>query len=260
MQMRSLKTIVLACALACASAGAIAGGGGIVFDPTNYIENLATAGATLKQEMLAIEDAVRQAQNLQNSIKNTVNTVTDFQGMGSIASDIVSLKSQWNVDSNLASQLGGQANFVQSVMTQYSALGTNGTFGDYVSGLATAANQGQTKAQSLFKNYQFMTDEVQKTMSQRQAIAQRNTGTLGTNDAIAATNASLDNLSEIQQATLQGITTLVGQQAYKQAESVNAASAAAAAARNLNAYGQSLQNDAQSSTSSSSSVNTIMGY
>lgn len=248
------------CGTGMCSTSVFAGGGGIVFDPTNLVQNMMTAGSSVKTEMLQIEAAVRDAEQLENSIKNTVNTVKNFQGMGSIAADIGALQSQWNVDSTLMSQMGGQQAFVQNVMAQYSALGTNGTFTDYVTSMATASAQGQQKAQQLFQNYQLMTNEVQKTIQQRQAIAQKNTGLLGTNDAIAATNASLDNLSEINQATLQGITTLVGQQAYQQSVTAGQQTSTKQSGDTLDAYYKALQIDSQTFTNSTPAVTTIMGY
>ncbi|MFP3637941.1 hypothetical protein [Paraburkholderia sp. SIMBA_054] len=257
MQKRSVLLISAAFALAGLTNSAFAGGGGIVFDPTNFAQNIQTAIATVKSESLDIEEAIRSAQMLENSIKNTANTLTNLNGIGSITNDIGALQSQWNVDQSLMGQLGGQANFVQNVMSQYAATGTDGSFSDYVGALAKAAQQGQQNANSLFANYTNMTQELQKTISQRQSIALKNTGTLGTNDAIQATNASLDNLAEINQATLQGISTLVRQQAYAEAKETGQTQAVGNA---FKAYSDAKQADAQTFINNAPTTTTIMGY
>ncbi|MBN3761058.1 hypothetical protein [Burkholderia sp. Ac-20365] len=253
----SLGCIAAAVSLAFLSPAAVAGGGGLVFDPTNFAQNIQTAMATVKTESLDIEEAIRSAQMLENSIKNTANTVSNLSGIGSITNDIASLQSQWNVDQTLMTQLGGQANFVQNVMSQYAATGTDGSFTDYVQALAKAAQQGQQNANGLFSNYTSLTQELQKTINQRQSIALKNSGALGTNDAIQVTNASLDNIAEINQATLQGINTLVRQQAYQQMQQSGRDGANAGS---LDSYNNAKSADAQNFINRAPTATTIMGY
>jgi P-type conjugative transfer protein TrbJ len=254
---RSLLIVGLASSCLLASSFATAGGGSMVFDPTNFMENIETAMATVETESQGIEAAIREAQMLENSIKNTANTVSDLSGIGAITNDIASLQQQWNLDKTLMTQLGGQDNFVNSVMSQYSASSSNGSFNDYVTVLATKAQQGQQNATSLFANYQNMASELQKTISQRQAIALKNTGALGTNDAIQITNAQLDNLAEINQATLQGIQTLVRQAAYQQAAQ---SAPDKGGSVSLDQYYKAKANDGQAYLDSVPPTNTIVGY
>lgn len=257
MQMRSLLIAALVASSLLGSTVATAGGGSMVFDPTNFMENIETAMATVETESQGIESAIREAQMLQNSLKNTANTVSNLSGIGSITNDISSLQQQWGLDKTLMNQLGGQASFVNNVMSQFSASSSNGSFSDYVTALAKASQQGQQNATSLFANYQNMTSEIQKTIGQRQAIAQQNSGVLGTNDAIAVTNAQLDNLSEINQASLQGISTLVRQAAYQQAVQSGKDQASQ---QSLSTYYSAKQNDGQTFLNSVPTSNTIVGY
>jgi conjugal transfer/entry exclusion protein len=259
---RNLSKVLALLALSATAIPAVAGGGAggsIVFDPTNYAQNLQTAAHTLAQEQMQITSAVREVQMLANSVKNVSNTVKNLSGITSITGaeqTISSLMSQWNVDKSLMDQLGGQANFVQGVMLQYGANPTTGSFTTYVQNLATQSAAGQQNATSLISNYTNMSSELQKTLQQRQSIAAQNSGLLGTNDSIAVTNASLDNISEINQATLQGIQTMVRQAAYKQ--SVDAADTASTqqAASNASAMAQKAANG----VSSVPAATNILGY
>lgn len=232
-------------------------GGSMVFDPTNYISNAATAAQTLEQETQGIASAIREATMLENQIKNTVNTVENLKGIGSITGDINALTSLWNVDKTLMNQIGGQTQFVQGVMSQYSASGATGSFSNYVGMLSNQSQLGSQNATSLFANYTNMTNEIQSTIQQRQNIAMKNTGALGMNDEIQATNATLDNLSEINQATLQGITTLVRQAAYKQ--SVEAGQQTSHS-NTTSAFDSYMNNGNQAFLNNTTKNNSIMGY
>ncbi|MGF6440593.1 hypothetical protein [Paraburkholderia youngii] len=256
---RNLATLAVAGTFATFAPATFAGGaaGGIVFDPTNYVQNLQTAYNTLKTEALEIEAGIQRAQQVEASIKNTYATVKNFNGMGSIAADINALQSQWATDTQIMSEVGGQEEFVSNVMSTYSALGTNGTFSDYVTGIANAAAAGQKNAQSILANYSNMTNVLQKSIATRQSIAQKNTGTLGTNDSIAVTNAALDNLSEINEATLQGIQTLVRQAAWQQSQQAGQQQAQGSA---FSDYYNARQTDATKFTTNAPSVTGIMGY
>ncbi|VVE14138.1 MULTISPECIES: hypothetical protein [Pandoraea] len=259
---RRLPKLIALLTLSASAIPAIAGGGGggsIVFDPTNFAQNIQTAAHTLAQEQLQIESAVREVQMLQNSIKNSANTVTNLSGISSaVGADqaVSGLMNQWNVDASLMQQLGGQANFVQGVMSQYAANPTNGSFSSYMQNLAGQSAAGQQNATSLIANYTNMSNELQKTMQQRQSIVTKNTGLLGTNDSIAITNASLDNISEINQATLQGIQTLVRQEAYKQ--SVNAADTQSSQQAISN--GSAMAQKAANGVRGVSTATNILGY
>lgn len=254
---RNLATIALTCLSTTFAPAAFAGGGGIVFDPTNYVQNLQTAFNTLKTEALQVEAGIQRAQQLENSIKNTYSTVKNFNGMGSITADINALQNQWSTDTQIMAQLGGQEEFVSNVMSTYSALGTDGTFTDYVTGIANAAAAGQKNAQSILQNYSNMTNVLQKSIATRQSIAQKNSGSLGTNDSIAVTNAALDNLSEINEATLQGIQTLVRQAAYQQSQQAAGQKAQSTA---FDSYYNARQTDATKFTTNAPAANGIMGY
>lgn len=254
------RKLIATLALSAVGAPAFAGGGGgIVFDPTNFAQNIQTAAHTLAQEQLSIQSAIREVQMLANSLKNAGNTVKNLAGIGSIVDAdqaISGLMAQWNVDASLIQQLGGQGNFVQGVMAQYAANPTAGSFTNYVQNLASQSAAGKQNATSLIANYTNMSNELQKTMQKRQAIAAQNTGALGTNDSIAITNASLDNIAEINQATLQGIQTLVRQAAYKQ--SVDSANAQSAMQLHNNA--SDMAQKAANSVSGVTSATRILGY
>lgn len=258
--MLKLRKLIAILALSAAGTPAFAGGaGGIVFDPTNFAQNIQTAVHIVAQEKLAIEAAIRDVQMLTNSTKNAGNTVKNLAGINSITDTtqtISSLMTQWNVDTSLIQQLGGQSNFVQGVMAQYAANPTAGSFNNYVQNLAGQSAAGKQNATSLIANYTNMSNELQKTMQQRQSIASQNTGALGTNDSIAITNASLDNIAEINQATLQGIQTLVRQAAYKQ--SVDSANAQSSVQLHNNA--SDMAQKAANSVSGVSSATKILGY
>lgn len=257
---RSICVIAFAASSMFLSATATAGGstiGPIIFDPTNFMENIEKAASTVQIESQSLEEAIRQAQMLENSVKNAANTVSNLNGIASIGNDINSLQQQWNVDQTLMNQLGGQSNFVNGVMSQYAATSGTGSFTDYVTALASGAQMGQQNASSMFSNYQNMSSEIQKTINQRQAIATRNSGVLGTVDAIQLTNAQLDNLAEVNQATLQGISTLVRQKAYQQATQ---AGKEQASANSLDTYYSAKQSAAQAATSTAPTTNVIMGY
>lgn len=258
MSKRKLATLALACLTATFAPAAFAGAaGGIVFDPTNFMQNLQTAYNTLKTETLEVEAGINRAMQLENSVKNTYNTVKNAQGIGQITTDLAALQSQWDVDSQIMSEIGGQQEFVSNVMSTYSALGTDGTFTDYVTGLANAAAAGQKNAQNIISNYSNMSQVLQNSISNRQKIAQQNTGALGTNDSIAVTNAALDNLSMINEATLQGIQTLVKQAGYQQAQSSGSTSAQQ---QSFSAYYNARATDAQNFINGTPTANGIMGY
>ncbi|UIF89220.1 hypothetical protein KAF44_30030 (plasmid) [Cupriavidus necator] len=141
-------------------------------------------------------------------------------------------------------------------MSQYAANPTAGSFTNYVQNLANQSAAGQQNATSLIANYTNMSKELQKTMQKRQVIASQNTGALGTNDSIAITNASLDNLSEINQATLQGIQTLVRQAAYK--DSIEAANSQSSMQLHNNA--SDMAQKAANSVSGVPGATKILGY
>ena len=259
---RQLRAFVIGLVpvLLAAAAPAHAGGstiGPVTFDAMNYLQNIQKAASTLEIEAQSVASAVREASMLENSVKNAANTVQNLKGIGSIAGDINALQSLWNVDSTLMNQLGGQAQFVQTVMGQYSATGGAGSFTNYLGMLANQKQMGSQNASALFSNYQHMTGEIQSTIQQRQTIAAQNSGMLGTNGQIQITNAELDNLSEINQATLEGISTLVRQAAYDQ--SVEAGQLAAHSATS-NAYNTYIQNGVQGFQSATPAVTSIMGY
>lgn len=260
--MLKLRKLLALLALSAAGAPAFAGGGGggsIVFDPSNFAQNIQTATHTIANEQLAIQAAVRDVQMLANSIKNAGNTVNNLAGIRTITDAdqaITGLMAQWSVDASLIKQLGGQSNFVQGVMAQYAANPAAGSFTSHMQNLASQSAAGQQNATSLIANYTNMSNEIQKTIQKRQSIAAQNTGTLGTNDSIAITNASLDNIAEINQATLQGIQTLVRQAAYKQ--SVDAANTQSSLQLHNNASDMSQK--AANSVSGVPSATKILGY
>ncbi|MGF6604301.1 FtsZ-binding cell division protein ZapB [Paraburkholderia sp. GAS448] len=257
---RKLPKLVALLTLSAATVPAFAGGGGgLVFDPTNFMENIQTAIHTLAQEQLEIESAAREVQMLENSVKNAGNTVKNLSGITSIVGadqSVSGLMNQWNVDASLMNQLGGEANFVTGVMSQYAANPATGSFTSYVQNLASQSAAGQQNATSLIANYTNMSNELQKTMQQRQSIATQNSGLLGTNDSIAITNAALDNISEINQAALQGIQTLVRQEAYKQ--SVDAADTQSA--QQAQQTSSSMSQNAANAVSNIPVVTNLLGY
>ena len=258
--MRKLRSTLAILLLSGAAAPAFAGGaGGIVFDPSNFAQNIQQVVHAVAQEQLAIQAAVRQVQMLANSVKNATNTVKSVTGIRSITDaeqTISSLMAPWDVDASIIQQLGGQSNFVQGVMAQFAANPTVGSFTNYVQNLANQSAAGQQNATSLIANYTNMSKELQRTMQKRQAIASQNTGSLGTNDSIAITNASLDNLAEINQATLQGIQTLVRQAAYK--ESVEAANSQSS--MQLHNTASDMAQKAANSVSGVPGATKILGY
>ncbi|WP_321935254.1 hypothetical protein [Paraburkholderia sp. J8-2] len=256
--MRSLhKAIFVAASLLTADLAYAGGGGGgsIVFDPTNFIENCMTAAQTLQSESYDLQQVIQTASVMQNTLKNTVNSVAGLTGIGSIG-DVTSLKAQFNVDQSLISQLGGMSNFVGGVMNQYAADSSNGSATSYIQMLANQAAAHQQNATSLISNYTNMSNEMQKTIQTRASIAAQNSGALGTNDQIQVTNASLDNLAEINQASLQGLQTLVRQAGYdesRRAATVSNASDAAAAYQAATQQSVTNANKLQQATS-------ILGY
>ncbi|WP_321816703.1 MULTISPECIES: hypothetical protein [unclassified Paraburkholderia] len=231
----------------------------MVYDPTNFVENLASATHSLAQEELQIQAAVRQVTMLENSVKNTENTISSLKGINSITSasqTISSLLSQWNTDETLMNELGGESTFISGVLSQYAASSSTGTLTDYIARLSAQQTIKQENATSLFANYQNMASELQKTITQRQTIAAKNTGALGTSDEIAITNAQLDNIAEINQATLQGIQTLVRQSAYNQTADLARTTNESTTRSTANTMGTA----AAAGTSGISTATTLLGY
>jgi len=260
LKLRDLASAAAFITFASLGSNAYAGGGGpggIVFDPTNFMQNIQTAASSVKSELLAVESAIREIQMLQNSVKNAANTVIGLTGIGDLGASLASLQQQWDVDKQLIGELGGQAQFVSNVMAQFGASGTGGNFMNYVQSLAKSAQLGQQNAKSLFSNYTNLTSELQKTIGQRAAIAAKNSGSIGTNDAIRLTNASLDNLAEINQATLQGISTLVRQSAYQQSAD---AAKDQRSSDTLSSYFNSVKTDASNAANKAPSATGILGY
>lgn len=230
-----------------------------VYDPINYVENLASAVHSLAQEELQISAAVRQVTMLANSVKNTQNTISSLSGIKSITQanqTISSLLSQWNTDATLINQLGGESSFISGILSQYAASSSTGTLTDYIARLSSEKTIKQENATSLFSNYENMSSELQKTIKQRQTIAAQNSGALGMSDEVAVTNAQLDNIAEINQAVLQGIQTLVRQSAYTQtadlARTTNEATTRSTAS--------TMGTNAAAGVSGVSTATTLLGY
>lgn len=201
---RKLVTVLLAAALAISvtapSAQAQFFGSSIVFDPTNYSQNLLTAARELQQVNNQIQQLQNEATMLQNMGKNLSSlNVTQLSGMVSALTQISTLMNQAN---GIALNVGATNTAFAQTFPQTYAAGTS------ASGLTANALQRWQNAMSAFQTtlqvQAQITQNIQTDATVLSTLVSASQGAVGNLQAVQAGN-QLQALAIKQQLQLQSL-------------------------------------------------------
>ncbi|MGT2460243.1 hypothetical protein ACU4GI_47025 (plasmid) [Cupriavidus basilensis] len=216
-------------------------GGGIVFDPTNWIQNTATAVSTVKQEVIAVQNAARLAQMLIDGRKMVQLRdlgISDLAQAEQMVSQIGRLN---GADDALLQALGKKSDFIGDVTALYGA-SQSSNFGSFVSGITQRAALGNANAANLINKHEALNQSIQVTQQKRLRIANEIGNVPGATQAIQVATAALDTLIEQNQVQSAAVSAQLASAAKKEAaDTARARGADQSASDYANGISQRLQ-------------------
>jgi len=93
-----------------------------VFDPTNWVQNYASATAAVKNEINTTQALVQQIRNAIAAAKS-VSKLSDLSNLANIQQAMTLFNSLQNIDSQLGSTLQRNQTLTQNLVSQYGASG-----------------------------------------------------------------------------------------------------------------------------------------
>ncbi len=178
-----------------------------VFDPTNWVQNYATAVQTLEQ----YQQMIQQVQNSTQELSSLANA-------GPISNNAVDqLQGGIQTTNNLLSALGNGQNAAQNLVSAYGSSGT-GSFGDWI---ASVNQQGVMQSQgvdALAQSAVASNQAVQDAQTQWSKANQQIAVSPGLHDQLQLVNESLMTLIQQNQATNQALAALAANEAQKSAQ------------------------------------------
>jgi P-type conjugative transfer protein TrbJ len=175
-------------------------GSGIVFDPTNYSQNLLTATRALQEVNNQIQSLQNEATMITNMGRNLTSLPTSV--LSSLQSDLSGITNLMNQAQGIAFNVDATLNAFNSSYPQSYASGTS------ASGLAQTAQQRWQDAMSAFqqtlKVQAQVVQNVQSDSATLSTLVTASQGAVGNLQAVQATNQLLA-LSTKQQLQIQNL-------------------------------------------------------
>ncbi|MCP3023780.1 hypothetical protein [Cupriavidus basilensis] len=202
-----------------------AGGGGIVFDPTNWVQNTATAISTVKQEGISIQNAARLAQMMIDGRKMVQLREMGISDLAQAEQMVAQIGRLSGADDTLLQALGKKSDFIGDVMGLYGA-SQSGNFGSFVNGITQRAALGNANAANLINKHEALNQGIQVAQQKRLRIANEIGNVPGATQAIQVATAALDTLIEQNQLQSSAVSAQLASAAKKEAADTARAKAA----------------------------------
>ncbi|MFJ1256066.1 hypothetical protein [Cupriavidus sp. CuC1] len=228
--LRPAYLTLLATLIAGTEAHAGGGPGGIVFDPTNWIQTSATAASTLKQEAIAVANAARTVQMLVNSGKMIQLRELGISDLAQAEQMVAQIGRLSGADDTLLQALGKKSDFIGDVMGLYGA-SQSGNFNNFVSNMTQRAALGNANASNLLNKHDALNQAIQTAQGKRMRIANEIGNVPGATQAIQVATAALDTLIEQNQVQSAAVAAQLASAAKKEAADTASAKAADSNAR-----------------------------
>ncbi|WP_416047370.1 hypothetical protein [Cupriavidus basilensis] len=207
-----------------------AGGGGIVFDPTNWVQNTATAISTVKQEGISIQNAARLAQMMIDARKMVQLREMGISDLAQAEQMVAQMGRLSGADDTLLQALGNKRDFIGDVMGLYGA-SQSGNFNNFVSNMTQRAALGNANASNLLNKHDALNQAIQTAQGKRMRIASEIGNVPGATQAIQVATAALDTLIEQNQVQSAAVAAQLASAAKKEAADTASAKAADSNAR-----------------------------
>ena len=215
MTTQRIAQLILA-GLLVAAPGAHAGGAGIVFDPTNWIQTSATAASTVKQEAIAVANAARMVQMVIHSGKMIQLSELGISDLAQADQMVAQIGRLTSADEALLQALGKKTDFIGDVTALYGASQSN-SFGSFVSGITQRAALGNANAANLINKHEALNQGIQAAQQKRLKIASEIGTVPGATQAIQVATAALDTLIEQNQLQSAAVSAQLASAAKKEA-------------------------------------------
>ncbi|MGE8451106.1 MAG: hypothetical protein ACN6OP_10905 [Pseudomonadales bacterium] len=207
-----------------------AGGGGIVFDPTNWVQNTATAISTVKQEAISVQNAARLAQMMIDGRKMVQLRELGISDLAQAEQMVAQIGRLSGADDTLLQALGNKRDFIGDVMGLYGA-SQSGNFNNFVGNMTQRAALGNANASNLLNKHDALNQAIQTAQGKRMRIASEIGNVPGATQAIQVATAALDTLIEQNQMQSAAVAAQLASAAKKEAADTASAKAADTNAR-----------------------------
>lgn len=186
---KQIVSIAAVCAaLISAPANALFGVGGIVIDPSNLVQNTASAAAAVKNEIntaTALIHQIKAAIDIAKSLQS-VNGLANLAGLQQELALYQQLKS---TSTNMQSVLNESLRLSQSIESRYGA--SSSSWSEFI---ATKNASNNAIAKVAASQYQTIDDSLEQIAQRRQNIVNQLEKSEGPTQAMAAVGAGVDTL------------------------------------------------------------------
>lgn len=232
---KKLKNCILGASLILTSAGASAQFGGIVYDPSNWVQNNSSALSNVKNEINTARALIQQTQTAINMAKS-IKGVTDMAGLAQMAESLTQYRQLQSVDTRLQQDFQRSAALTDSMTAGYGA--SSMSWNDY---LASRRQLEQQQRETSAQRYSAINASIDQTSRQRQAIVAKLGAVGGQTEAMQTLGASIDVLIGQNQQIISILAANNRVAEMKQADASNdKVKGDMEAAREMNSYQQRL--------------------
>jgi P-type conjugative transfer protein TrbJ len=186
----NLKTTLkhLATGIAFSAACAPAFAQWAVFDPTNWIQNYASATTAVKQEITTAKTLVQETQTAINMAKS-VKGMADLDGLAQVKESLRMYKDLQALDTRLERDFQQSAELTERVTAKYGA--SDMSWEEYTK----SSNQIERQQRdSSAQRYRAINASIEQTSRQRQAIVSKLGSVQGQTEAMQTLGAAIDVL------------------------------------------------------------------
>ena len=174
----------------------------IVFDPTNWVQNYASAIAAVKNEINTDMQYITQLQQLRTQLQNlnSMSAVGSAARLAGVQSELNTIMQVKNATQNLYTSLQNGSNYVQGIQKMINVSGT--TPQAWLAREQNLVSQKDGNATNLMLTGQAVINAVTQAQQQRDQILSDNDINEGIRGTAMKTNALLGNLASVNSATL----------------------------------------------------------
>lgn len=169
------------------SASAIIGGG-IVYDPTNWLANNSAAVSGVKNEINTAKTLIQQTQTAIAMAKS-IKGITDMDGLAAVKESLNLYNQLHAVDSRLEKDFQQSASLTERVTAKYGA--SDMSWSEYMKSSTQLEKQ---QRDSSAERYRAINLSMEQTTRQRQAIVSKLGGVQGQTEAMQTLGAAIDVL------------------------------------------------------------------
>lgn len=185
---RKSRQIILGISMLIISFSASAQFGGVVYDPSNWLQNNSSALSNVKNEINTAKALIQQTQTALNMAKS-IKGVTDMAGLAQITESLAQYRQLQSVDNRLQLDFQQSAALTDSMTAGYGA--SNMSWTDY---MASRRNLEQQQRETSAQRYSAINASIEQTSRQRQAIVSKLGSVGGQTEAMQTLGASIDVL------------------------------------------------------------------